>query len=88
MAKLRYFEKSKTFVLFFFFPSVGFAGFGTSASSGISASPLKDDIMKWTAVMFGPAGATQPLAALGELEPLMTCCFFKSLEMPWGFGFH
>ncbi len=23
---------------------------------GISASPLKDDIMKWTAVMFGPAG--------------------------------
>lgn len=38
----------------------------SSLLAGISASPLKDDIMKWTAVMFGPVGAPQRRADVWE----------------------
>ena len=37
-------------------PSHSFNLFQSDPPNGVSAAPTKDDIMKWTAVMFGPEG--------------------------------
>ena len=57
-------------------------------SRGISASPLKDDIMNWTAVMFGPVGRPECEAkfseASGESRSLGLWLHSCNVEMRFG----
>ena len=70
-------QKVMRFSTVFVFPGKNVA----TNTWGISASPLKDDIMKWTAVMFGPAGNLREKVEPSNEGDLMEYTW----QMPSGF---